>query len=62
VIGGKKSIILVGLRSQIVSIELSESIIVLIGEMVHEGALKNPENFGQNNYKAAFGQGRFTGG
>ena len=36
--------------------EFSESINVLIEEMAHEGALKNPGKFGQNNYKAAFGK------
>jgi hypothetical protein len=29
---------------------------VLIHGLAHEGALKNPEKFGQSNYKAAYGQ------
>ena len=33
--------------------EFSESINVLIEEIAHEGALKNPGKFGQNNYKAS---------
>jgi hypothetical protein len=34
----------------------SESINVLIQGLAHEGALKNPDKFGQSNYKAAYGQ------
>jgi hypothetical protein len=29
---------------------------VLIQGLAHEGALKNPDKFGQSNYKAAYGQ------
>ena len=36
--------------------EFSESINVLIQGLAHEGALKNPDKFGQSNYKAAYGQ------
>jgi hypothetical protein len=36
--------------------KFSNSINELIEGILHKGALKNPENFGQNNYKAAFGQ------
>jgi hypothetical protein len=36
--------------------EFSESINVLIQGLAHEGALKNPDQFGQSNYKAAYGQ------
>jgi hypothetical protein len=36
--------------------EFSESINVLILGLAHEGALKNPDKFGQSNYKAAYGQ------
>jgi hypothetical protein len=36
--------------------EFSESINVLIQGLAHEGALKNPDEFGQSNYKAAYGQ------
>jgi hypothetical protein len=36
--------------------EFSESINVLIQGLAHEGALKNPNKFGQSNYKAAYGQ------
>jgi hypothetical protein len=36
--------------------EFSESIYVLIEGMAHKSALENHENFGQNNYKAAFGK------
>ena len=36
--------------------EFSQSINVLIQGPVHEGALKNPDKFGQSNYKAAYGQ------
>jgi hypothetical protein len=30
--------------------------VLLIEEIAHEGALKDPDKFGQNNYKAVFGQ------
>jgi hypothetical protein len=33
--------------------EFSESINVLIQGLAHGGALKNPDKFGQSNYKAA---------
>jgi hypothetical protein len=36
--------------------EISESINVLIQGLAHEGALKNPDKFGQSNYKAAYGE------
>mmetsp|Transcript_69316 Transcript_69316/g.136304 ORF Transcript_69316/g.136304 Transcript_69316/m.136304 type:complete len:312 (-) Transcript_69316:110-1045(-) len=36
--------------------EFSESVNILIEGLAHEGALKNPDKFGQSNYKAAFGQ------
>jgi hypothetical protein len=36
--------------------EFSKSINVLIQGLAHEGALKNPEKFGQSNYKAAYGK------
>jgi hypothetical protein len=36
--------------------EFSESINVLIQGLAHEGALKNPDKFGQSNYKAAYRQ------
>jgi hypothetical protein len=36
--------------------EFSESINVLIKDLAHEGALKNPEKFSQSNYKAAYEQ------
>ena len=29
---------------------------MLIQGLAHEGALKNPDKFGQSNYKAAYGQ------
>jgi len=35
--------------------EFSESINILIEGLAHEGALKNPNRFGQGNYQAAFG-------
>ena len=40
--------------------EFSESINVLIKDLAHEGALKNPEKFSQSNYKAA--TNKSTGG
>ena len=36
--------------------EFSESIYVLIQGLAHEGALKNPDKFGQSNYKTAYEQ------
>ena len=36
--------------------EFSTSVDLLIEGLAHEGALKNPDKFGQNNYKATFGQ------
>jgi len=36
--------------------EFSESINVLIQGLAHEGSLKNPDKFGQSNYKASYGQ------
>jgi len=36
--------------------EFSESANLLIEGISHEGTLKNPGEFGQNNYQAAFGQ------
>ena len=36
--------------------EFSTSVDLLIEGLAHEGALKNPDKFGQKNYKAAFGQ------
>jgi hypothetical protein len=35
--------------------EFGESINVLILGLAHEGALNNPDKFGQSNYKAAYG-------
>ena len=35
--------------------EFSNSVNVLIDGFAHEGALKNPDRFGQSNYKAAYG-------
>jgi len=35
--------------------EFSESVNLLIEGLAHEGALKNPDKFGQSNYQAAFG-------
>ena len=35
--------------------EFSNSVNVLIDGLAHEGALKNPDRFGQSNYKAAYG-------
>jgi len=35
--------------------EVSNSVNVLIDGFAHEGALKNPDRFGQSNYKAAYG-------
>ena len=35
--------------------EFSESINLLIDGIAHEGALKNPDKFGQSKYKAAYG-------
>ena len=35
--------------------EFSESINLLIEGLAHEGALKNPDRFGQSNYQAAYG-------
>ena len=35
--------------------EFSSSVNVLIDGFAHEGALKNPDRFGQSNYKAAYG-------
>ena len=34
--------------------EFSESINLLIDGLAHEGALKNPDKFGQSKYKAAY--------
>ena len=35
--------------------EFSEYIDLLVDGLAHEGALKNPDKFGQSNYKAAYG-------
>ena len=36
--------------------EFSDTVFKLIDGLAHEGALKNPDRFGQSSYKAAYGQ------